>query len=95
MAKTADAHRAKAGAGRFIAVIESRKLVREVICRALQSAFSLRVVAYATASELEGQFRDGSVHNIMRKLKVKNRTEVAIKAQSAVAIEHGRGSEET
>jgi DNA-binding NarL/FixJ family response regulator len=63
-AETVDADRADAGANakvhRFIAVIESRALVREVICRALQSAFSLPVVAYSAASEIEGQFRDGS-----------------------------------
>jgi DNA-binding NarL/FixJ family response regulator len=45
---------------RFIAVIESRPFVREVVCRALQSAFSLSVVAYSTASEVEGHDGDSA-----------------------------------
>jgi DNA-binding NarL/FixJ family response regulator len=63
-AKTVEAHRSDAGTNakvrRFIAAIEGRAFVREVICRALQSAFSLPVVAYSAAAEIEGQFRDGS-----------------------------------
>jgi DNA-binding NarL/FixJ family response regulator len=50
---------------RFIAVIESRPFVREVICHALQSAFSLPVVGYSTASEVEGHFGDSAAVAIL------------------------------
>jgi DNA-binding NarL/FixJ family response regulator len=62
--RTKDAQRAQTGVvakvDRFIAVIERRTVVQEVICRALRSAFSLPVVAYSTASKVEGRFGDAS-----------------------------------
>ena len=42
-------------AGGVIAVIEGRMFLRECICRSMRSAFSLPVIAYSTASELESQ----------------------------------------
>jgi DNA-binding NarL/FixJ family response regulator len=44
-------------AGGFIAVIESRTFLRECICRSMQSAFSLPVIAYSTVSELDSQLQ--------------------------------------
>jgi DNA-binding NarL/FixJ family response regulator len=44
-----------AEANGFIAVIESRTFIRECIRRSVQSAFSLPVVTYSTAIELEQQ----------------------------------------
>jgi DNA-binding NarL/FixJ family response regulator len=41
--------------GGFIAVIESRTFIRECIRRSMQSAFSLPVLTYSTATELEQQ----------------------------------------
>ena len=41
--------------GGFIAVIESRTFIRECIRRSVQSAFSLPVLTYSTAIELEQQ----------------------------------------
>ncbi|MBV9290542.1 MAG: response regulator transcription factor [Hyphomicrobiales bacterium] len=51
---------AAAGAGRFIALIESRTFVRECIRRSLQSAFALPVVTYSTVAELEHRLGDAS-----------------------------------
>jgi DNA-binding NarL/FixJ family response regulator len=48
---------ASARTGGFIAVIEGRTFLRECVCRSMQSAFSLPVVAYSTAPELESQFQ--------------------------------------
>ena len=45
---------------RFIALIESRALVRECIRCSMQSALSLPVVTYSTVSKLERQPDDGS-----------------------------------
>jgi DNA-binding NarL/FixJ family response regulator len=39
----------------FIAVIEGRTFLRECVCRSMQSAFSLPVLAYSVVSELEAQ----------------------------------------
>ena len=44
-----------AGANGFIAVIESRTFIRECVRRSVQSAFSLPVLTYSTAIELEQQ----------------------------------------
>jgi DNA-binding NarL/FixJ family response regulator len=44
-----------AGAGGFIAVIESRTFIRECLRRSVQSAFPLPVLTYSTTSELEQQ----------------------------------------
>jgi DNA-binding NarL/FixJ family response regulator len=46
--------------GGFIAVIESRIFVRERICRSMQSAFSLPVLACSTLSELELRLKAAS-----------------------------------
>jgi DNA-binding NarL/FixJ family response regulator len=45
---------------RFIAVIESRRFLRECIRRSMQSAFSLPIVTCSTLSELELELKDGS-----------------------------------
>jgi DNA-binding NarL/FixJ family response regulator len=47
-------------ADRFIALIESRTLVRDRIRRSVQLALSWRVVTYSTVSELERQPDDAS-----------------------------------
>jgi DNA-binding NarL/FixJ family response regulator len=41
----------------FIAVIEGSTFLRECICRSMQSAFSLPVIAYSTVSELESHLQ--------------------------------------
>ena len=51
-----------------IALIESRSFIRECMQRCLQSAFSLPVVTFATASELEHQDRDVSARLIILSL---------------------------
>jgi DNA-binding NarL/FixJ family response regulator len=45
---------------RFIAVIESRRFLRECIRRSMQSAFSLPIVTCSTLSELELKLKDAS-----------------------------------
>jgi DNA-binding NarL/FixJ family response regulator len=52
-----DMQRADDGArgGGFITVIEGRTFLRECICRSMQSAFSMPVIAHSTVSELEVQ----------------------------------------
>jgi DNA-binding NarL/FixJ family response regulator len=44
----------------FIAVIESRRFLRECIRRSMQSAFSLPIVTCSTLSELELKLKDAS-----------------------------------
>src|SRR5258708_916280 len=44
----------------FIAVIESRRFLRECIRRSMQSAFSLPIVTCSTVSELELGLKDAS-----------------------------------
>jgi DNA-binding NarL/FixJ family response regulator len=67
-----DAHRADASADamvdRFVAVIESRPFVREVIRRSMQSAFSWPVITYSMASELERQPIDASAEVVILSL---------------------------
>jgi DNA-binding NarL/FixJ family response regulator len=46
--------------GQFIAVIESRRFLRECIRRSMQSAFSLPIVTCSTVSELELGLKDAS-----------------------------------
>jgi DNA-binding NarL/FixJ family response regulator len=53
---------------RFIALIEGRTPARERIRRRMQSALSLPVVTYSTASELEHQFRDGTTELVVLSL---------------------------
>ena len=48
---------ARARTDSFIAVIEGRTFLRECICRSMQSAFLLPVVAYSAVSELESQLQ--------------------------------------
>jgi DNA-binding NarL/FixJ family response regulator len=59
---------AGAKADRFIAVIESRTFIREVIRRGMQPAFSLPLVMYSAASEIEGQFLGASPAIVMLSL---------------------------
>jgi DNA-binding NarL/FixJ family response regulator len=63
---------ASMGAGgkahRFIALIEGRALARESIRRSMQSALSVPVVTYSTASELEHQFRDATAELVVLSL---------------------------
>jgi DNA-binding NarL/FixJ family response regulator len=52
----------------FIALIESRTAVRDRIRRGMQSALSLPVLTYSTASELEHQFRDATAELVVLSL---------------------------
>jgi DNA-binding NarL/FixJ family response regulator len=45
---------------RFIALIESRVLLRECLRRSMEPALSLPIIPYSTASELGGQLHDAS-----------------------------------
>jgi DNA-binding NarL/FixJ family response regulator len=53
---------------RFVAVIESRPFVREVIRRSMQSAFSWPVITYSMVSELERQPIDASAEVVILSL---------------------------
>ena len=55
-------------AHRFIALIEGRAHARERIRRSMQSALSVPVVTYSTASELEHQFRDATAELVVLSL---------------------------
>jgi DNA-binding NarL/FixJ family response regulator len=59
---------ARAKVDSFIAVIESRAFVREIVRRSMQSAFSLPVIPYSTASELKRRFPDGSAELVILSL---------------------------
>jgi DNA-binding NarL/FixJ family response regulator len=59
---------AGAKADRFIAVIESRTFVREVIRRSMQPAFSLPVVTCSTAWELEPRLCNASAQLVILSL---------------------------
>jgi DNA-binding NarL/FixJ family response regulator len=67
-----NANRAHAAVGakvdRFIAVIEGRTFMRDVIRRSMQSAFSLSVVAYSAASELEPRLCNASAELVILSL---------------------------
>ena len=60
----------------IVAVVESRPFLRECIRRSMQSALSISVQTYSTLSEL------GALRNVMRKMDAKNRTDVAMEANT-------------
>jgi DNA-binding NarL/FixJ family response regulator len=62
---------------RFIALIEGRASARESIRRRMQSALSLPVVTYSTASELDHQFRDATPELVVLSLADVNNAAIA------------------
>jgi DNA-binding NarL/FixJ family response regulator len=61
----------------FIALIESRALVRECIRRSMQSALSLPIVTYSTASDLEPQLRGPSAELVVLSLADVDKASIA------------------
>jgi DNA-binding NarL/FixJ family response regulator len=61
----------------FIALIESRALVRECIRRSMQSALSLPIVAYSTALDLEPQLRGAPAELVVLSLADVNKASIA------------------